>query len=159
MTAPPVISLPSEPHQVAQSLGPLASYLRDHLHANLSESTDLPTCEETVGADQEPGRSRRREVRRTRECAGTKRRSRKPRGRQANRPNPAQKSREPQRRPRDRSTGVSSPDTAANSDTFGLRCIRCGAVIQYPNEHRCEDCFAEDVDRWPGNDQSAVLNM
>jgi hypothetical protein len=146
-------------HQVAQMPGPLASYLRDHPHANLSESTDLPTSEEAVGADQEPRRSVRRTVRRTGERAGTQRRSRKPRGRQTNRPNPAQKSRESQRRTRDRPADVSSRDTAANSDTLGLRCNRCGAVIRYPNEHRCEDCFADDVDRWPGNDQSATLHM
>lgn len=120
-------------HQVAQTPGPLTSYLRDHCHASPSE----------------PPQKR----------AGAKRRTRQSRRRQTSRPNPAQKRREPQRRIRDRSSNISSHVTTTTEDDLGLKCNRCGAVIRYPNEHRCEDCFADDVDRWPGNDQSATLHM
>jgi hypothetical protein len=145
MTAPPVISLPRERPQVAQMPGPLASYLREHCHAAPATTLDRPP--------QSTGR-------RTRERAGTQRRARKSLGRQTNRPaKPAQKSRESKRCTRDRSSDVSSHDKPTNPDTHGLACSRCGSPIRYPNEHRCEDCFAEDVDRWPGNDQSAIIFM
>lgn len=35
---------------------------------------------------------------------------------------------------------------------------RCGARAEAPYFERCENCFAEDSERWNGRDQSAIIH-
>lgn len=35
---------------------------------------------------------------------------------------------------------------------------RCGAPAEAPYFERCENCFAEDAERWSGKDQSAIIH-
>ena len=35
---------------------------------------------------------------------------------------------------------------------------RCGQPAEAPYFERCEDCFAEDAERWSGKDQSAIIH-
>jgi hypothetical protein len=139
MAAMPVMT-PACP-QVAQATGPLASYLRDQHDAELD-------------TEQKP----RRTLRRARECGRAQRRTRQSGRRQTNRTSqPTPERREPKRRSGRQHSDVPSHDPKA--DATYVVCVRCGRPITYPNERRCEDCFADDVNRWPGTDQSATLNM
>lgn len=33
----------------------------------------------------------------------------------------------------------------------------CGKLVQFTNEHRCEDCFVNDTVRYHGMDQSVMI--
>lgn len=46
-----------------------------------------------------------------------------------------------------------------NSRVMQGFCYFCGKPIVYTNEYRCEDCWADDQQKWPGKDRSVTLNM
>jgi len=38
-------------------------------------------------------------------------------------------------------------------------CYFCGEPIVFTNEYRCENCWADDQQKWPGKDRSVTLNL
>ena len=68
---------------------------------------------------------------------------------------------QPQRKRRSRKSQSPRHDTAGNAN-FKTRLkgmCRCGAAAEAPYFERCEDCFAEDSERWSGHDQSATIHF
>lgn len=38
-------------------------------------------------------------------------------------------------------------------------CFYCGQPIVFSNEYRCENCWADAQQRWPGKDRSVILHL
>lgn len=144
--------------QVGQARpAPLASYLQEKRDATPTarSETEKPEAEAPITTDR---RSVRRRARKDR---SPKRRARKSRSKQTL---PAADSKRQARKPKRRArrghqhpSGNGAASHAKSGSSTGVVCSRCGAPIEYPNESRCENCFADDSARWPGNDRSATL--
>lgn len=39
------------------------------------------------------------------------------------------------------------------------QCFYCAEPIVFTNEYRCENCWADEQQRWPGKDRSVILHM
>lgn len=42
-------------------------------------------------------------------------------------------------------------------DEITLICVRCGDAVAYTNENRCENCFADDQQKWHGKSLNSLL--
>ena len=71
--------------------------------------------------------------------------------------------------PKRRKSGQPGKSTTSRPDATGISnnsppkrvrpgYCRCGQPAEAPYFERCEDCFAEDSERWSGKDQSAIIH-
>lgn len=76
---------------------------------------------------------------------------------------------EPRRSTKRRTSGQPGKSTTSRPNAKGLSnnsppkrvrpgYCRCGKPAEAPYFERCEDCFAEDAERWSGKDQSAIIH-
>lgn len=126
--------------------GPLTSYIKER-HAR---TTDPPeSANDTSRIENHRAANGRPESNRS-----TQRRAYSARSRSVKPAQHRKGPRKPQRGTRQQPCSPPRDVATPHPDTpTGLRCIRCGNLVTFSNEDRCENCFAEDAIRWHGNHQ------
>ena len=134
---------------------PLRRFLQDR------KQRDGHTTSTVITADAQCRESRLQQAFACRSYDSAERRSRRPQGTGSDTES-FNNNTKPGRRRRHRSRTFKGLDSTRGSHHSLPRVdgyCRCGAKAEAPYYERCEDCFAEDSERWSGKDQSAAIHF